>query len=71
MERALRTSLEMSAGDMTIFMTRPVAAMLLAVAVVVMVSPAVRLLGRRAGKDQVRRGCTIPGNQAWPGKKKH
>jgi putative tricarboxylic transport membrane protein len=52
MERALRTSLEMSAGDVTIFMTRPIATILLAVAVIVLVSPAVRLLGRRAGKDQ-------------------
>src|SRR5512139_3219311 len=51
MERALRTSLEMSAGDMRIFMTRPISAVLLAVALIVLLSPAVRLLGRRAGKD--------------------
>jgi putative tricarboxylic transport membrane protein len=51
MERALRTSLEMSAGDITILFTRPISAFLLVVAAVVLLSPAVRLLGRKAGKD--------------------
>jgi putative tricarboxylic transport membrane protein len=51
MERALRTSLEMSAGDITILFTRPICAFLLIVAAVVLLSPAVRLLGRKAGKD--------------------
>lgn len=51
MERALRTSLEMSAGDITILFTRPISAVLLAVAAIVLISPAIRLLGQRAGKD--------------------
>jgi putative tricarboxylic transport membrane protein len=51
MERALRTSLEMSAGDMTIFFTRPISVVLLIVAAIVLASPAVRLLGKRAGKE--------------------
>ncbi len=52
MERALRTSLEMSAGDLSILFTRPISAVLLIVAAVVLLSPAVRLLGKRAGKDE-------------------
>jgi putative tricarboxylic transport membrane protein len=52
MERALRTSLEMSAGDLSILVTRPISAVLLIVAAVVLLSPAVRLLGKRAGKDE-------------------
>jgi len=51
MERALRTSLEMSAGDITILFTRPISAVLLIVAAIVLLSPGVRLLGKRAGKD--------------------
>ena len=51
MEKALRTSLEMSAGDMTIFFTRPISVVLLIVAAIVLASPAVRLLGKRAGKE--------------------
>ncbi len=50
MERALRTSLEMSGGDMSILITRPISAVLLIGAAIVLLSPAVRLLGRRAGK---------------------
>lgn len=49
MERALRTSLEMSGGDLSILVTRPISAVLLIVAAVVLLSPAVRLLGKRAG----------------------
>ena len=52
MERALRTSLEMSGGDLSILVTRPISAVLLIVAAVVLLSPAVRLLGKRAGKDE-------------------
>ncbi len=52
MERALRTSLEMSAGDLSILVTRPISAVLLIVAAIVLLSPAVRLLGKRAGKDE-------------------
>lgn len=51
MERALRTSLEMSAGDLSILVTRPISAVLLIVAAIVLLSPAVRLLGKKAGKD--------------------
>ena len=51
MERALRTSLEMSAGDLSILVTRPISAVLLVAAAIVLLSPAVRLLGKRAGKD--------------------
>jgi putative tricarboxylic transport membrane protein len=51
MERALRTSLEMSGGDLSILVTQPISAVLLIIAVIVLASPAVRLLGKRAGKD--------------------
>jgi len=51
MERALRTSLEMSAGDLSILVTRPISLVLLIVAAVVLLTPGVRLLGRKAGKD--------------------
>ena len=51
MERALRTSLEMSAGDMSILITRPISAVLLVIAAIVLLSPGVRLLGKRAGKE--------------------
>ena len=50
MERALRTSLEMSAGDLSILFTRPISVVLLIVAAIVLLSPAVRMLGHRAGK---------------------
>ena len=52
MERALRTSLEMSAGDLSILVTRPISAVLLIIAAIVLLSPAVRLLGKKAGKDE-------------------
>ncbi len=52
MERALRTSLEMSAGDLTILVTRPISLVLIIIAAVVLASPAVRLLGKKAGKDE-------------------
>ncbi len=52
MERALRTSLEMSAGDLSILVTRPISAVLLIIATIVLLSPAVRLLGKKAGKDE-------------------
>jgi putative tricarboxylic transport membrane protein len=50
MEKALRTSLEMSAGDLSILFTRPISVVLLIVAAIVLLSPAVRMLGHRAGK---------------------
>lgn len=51
MERALRTSLEMSGGDLSILITRPISAVLFIIAVIVLISPAIRLIGQRAGKD--------------------
>ncbi|MGE5252721.1 MAG: tripartite tricarboxylate transporter permease [Planctomycetaceae bacterium] len=52
MERNLRTALEMSGGDLSILVTRPISAVLLIIAVIVLASPAIRLLGKRAGKDE-------------------
>ena len=52
MERALRTALEMSGGDLSILVTRPISAVLLIIAVIVLASPALRLFGKRAGKDE-------------------
>jgi putative tricarboxylic transport membrane protein len=43
MERSMRTSLEMSAGDFTIFVTRPLSASMLALAVVILVLAATQL----------------------------
>lgn len=51
MERALRTSLEMSGGDLSILITRPISAVLLIIAAIVLISPAIRLIGQKAGKD--------------------
>jgi len=51
MERALRTSLEMSGGDLSILVTRPISAVLLVIAAIVLISPAIRLIGQKAGKD--------------------
>jgi putative tricarboxylic transport membrane protein len=52
MERALRTSLEMSAGDLSILVTRPISAVLIIIAAIVLLTPAIRLLGKKAGKDE-------------------
>jgi putative tricarboxylic transport membrane protein len=52
MERALRTSLEMSAGDLTILVTRPISAVLIIIAAIVLLTPGIRLLGKKAGKDE-------------------
>jgi putative tricarboxylic transport membrane protein len=52
MERALRTSLEMSAGDLSILVTRPISAVLIIIAAIVLLTPGVRLLGKKAGKDE-------------------
>lgn len=51
MERALRTSLEMSGGDISILITRPISVVLLIIAAIVLISPAIRLIGQKAGKD--------------------
>jgi putative tricarboxylic transport membrane protein len=52
MERNLRTALEMSGGDLSILVTRPISAVLLIIAAIVLLTPAVRLFGKRAGKDE-------------------
>lgn len=51
MERTLRTSLEISGGDLGIFMRRPIAAVLLVLTALILFTPVVRLLGKKAGKD--------------------
>jgi putative tricarboxylic transport membrane protein len=51
MERALRTSLEMSGGDLSILVTRPIPAVLLTIAAIVIITPGIRMLGKKAGKD--------------------
>jgi putative tricarboxylic transport membrane protein len=43
MEKSMRTSLEMSAGDFTIFVTRPLSASMLALAVAILVLAAMQL----------------------------
>ncbi|HEY7742992.1 MAG TPA: tripartite tricarboxylate transporter permease [Burkholderiales bacterium] len=50
MERALRQSLMMSQGDLTILVTRPISAVMLALAVLILVSP----LFRRANAWRIR-----------------
>ena len=43
LEKSLRTSLEMSAGDFTIFLTRPITLVLLILCVVILLVSAFRL----------------------------
>ncbi|MEW5933016.1 MAG: tripartite tricarboxylate transporter permease, partial [Bacillota bacterium] len=45
-ETSLRQSLIISGGSMAIFVTRPISAVLLAVAAAVLLAPALRSLGR-------------------------
>lgn len=47
MERAVRQSLTMSQGDVSILVERPISACLLLVAVLILASPAIRLIRRR------------------------
>jgi putative tricarboxylic transport membrane protein len=48
MERSLRESLELSQGDLTVFLTRPICVVLLVIALAIAVSPLLtRLLGLR------------------------
>ena len=47
MERALRQSLMMSQGDLTILVSRPISAVILALAVLVLLSPLLRYAGAR------------------------
>ncbi len=49
MERALRTSLEISAGNMSIFFTRPISLVLIIIAAVIVVSSALQLLPKGEG----------------------
>ena len=52
MERALRTSLEMSGGDFSIFLTRPITAFLLILTVVILVTSAIRLIPVKSGEEK-------------------
>jgi putative tricarboxylic transport membrane protein len=54
MERSLRQSLEMSRGNLSILVTRPLSVMLLVVAVLIIVSSALKLMP--AGVETVRSG---------------
>ena len=49
MERALRTSLEMSGGDLGIFLSRPISLVLLILTVVILVSSAIRQIPLKGG----------------------
>jgi len=49
MERSLRTSLEMSQGDMGIFLESPIAAVLLSLAALFLIAPAFRFFRRKKG----------------------
>ena len=51
MERSLRTSLEMSGGDLFIFFQRPISAALLILAIIILVTSAVRLMPMWARKE--------------------
>jgi putative tricarboxylic transport membrane protein len=51
MERSLRTSLEMSGGDFSIFLTRPLALALLLLAALVLTTSALRLAPLRAVRE--------------------
>ena len=51
MEKSLRTSLEISGGDFTIFVTRPISLTLLVVAILVVVGSTLRIATVRAMKD--------------------
>jgi TctA family transporter len=42
----------MSAGDLRILVTRPISVVLLIIAAVVLLTPGVRMLGRKAGKNE-------------------
>jgi len=49
MERNMRTALEMSGGDLSIFVTRPISAGLLIIAAFFLISPGIRLLREKTG----------------------
>jgi putative tricarboxylic transport membrane protein len=46
LEKSLRTSLEMSAGDFSIFFTRPISAGLLVLCVLILIASALKLAPR-------------------------
>lgn len=52
MERALRTSLEMSAGDLRIFVTRPITVVLLISAAAILIASAIRLIPIKGGSEK-------------------
>jgi len=57
MEKKLRLALELSAGDFSVFVTRPVSAILLALAVIIILWPVVRfLISKRHGWAMKRAG---------------
>jgi len=51
MEDALRTSLDMSRGDFTIFFTRPISATLLAISAVIVITSTVGIMNAVRGED--------------------
>jgi putative tricarboxylic transport membrane protein len=53
MEKGLRRSLELSDGDFSIFLTRPISAVLLAFAVVIIASTAFKFFSKVRGGDSV------------------
>jgi len=53
MESGLRRSLELSGGDFSIFITRPISAVLLAVTVVILASTTLKVLSKVRGSDSV------------------
>mgnify|MGYP005853910841 CR=1 FL=1 len=57
MERSLRQSLDMSQGDFSIFITRPITAALLVMAAVIVLSPAIRFL--RSGRKVAALGGDV------------
>ncbi len=50
MERTLRTSLEMSAGDLSILVTRPISAFCSIVAAIVLISPGFACWGKKPAR---------------------
>jgi putative tricarboxylic transport membrane protein len=51
MERSLRTSLEMSGGDLWIFFQRPISAVLLIIGAIILLTSAIRLMPMWARKE--------------------
>ena len=51
MEQSLRQSLEISRGDFSIFVTRPISLAFVALAVAIVVASTLRILGSVRGRD--------------------